>query len=130
MSAFPSEMFTGAFEHGSSSQDLPPVPNMYPHVLAYLSQTDAATTQLTHQPEFRHQLDTMLKEVEAHRHKMATFLEEFSRVQTENMHLRTYLNSQLPSRLIDSGPSNFSALQAPSSDTTGKSWDSIVLDLI
>lgn len=121
-----------AFEHDHLSTNLSPITDMYPHILALLAQPD--TQDVTRRPEFIHQLHLMIQEVQSHRsllQKAAVLREEFSRVQTENIRIRTYLNSRLPSREPTfSTPSTFSPLPRPTPDTSGKSWDSIVLDLI
>lgn len=122
------------FDHASTGENLPLISQMYPHVLAYMAQTDGQTELPLRQPELMHRLGLMMKEVESHRSllgKMAILREEFDRIQTENVQIRTYLNSRLPSlepRLAS--PSAFSSIPRPSADTTGKSWDSIILDLI
>jgi hypothetical protein len=113
------------------SDNLPPIFEMYSQVLAHLYQPDPDRGSV-HRPEFLHQLNLMTREVESHRallRKMATLREEFSKIQTENMQLRVYLNSRLP-RDGNFAASNFSGYPRPSADTAGKSWDSIVMDLI
>lgn len=101
-----------------------------PTCLKQTAQTELALRQ----SEFMHQLGLMMKEVESHRSllgKMAILREEFDRIQTENVQIRTYLDSRLPSmepRLAS--PPAFSLIPRPSADTTGKSWDSIILNLI
>jgi hypothetical protein len=121
-----------AFEHDHLFTNLSPITDIYPHVLALLAQPDLQ--DVTRHPEFIHQLHSMMQEVRSHRsllQKTAVLREEFSRVQTENIRIRTYLNSRLPSREpAFSTPSTFSPIPRPSPDTSGKSWDSIVLDLI
>jgi cell shape-determining protein MreC len=99
--------------------------------LAHLYQPDPDRGSV-HRPEFLHQLNLMTREVEFHRsllRKMATLREEFSKIQTENKQLRVYLNSRFP-RDGNFAASNFSGYPRPSADTAGKSWDSIVMDLI
>jgi hypothetical protein len=113
--------------------DLPPIFEMYSQVLAHLYQPDANRISSVHQPEFLNQLNLMVREVESHRsllEKMVTLREEFSRVQTENLHLRAYLNSRLPTAGSFARSSNFSEFSRPSADTIGKTWDSIAMDLI
>lgn len=121
-----------AFEYDHSSTNISPITDMYPHILALLAQPDRQ--DMTGHPEFIHQLHCMMQEVQSHRsllQKAAVLREEFSRVQTENIQIRTYLNSRLPSREpAFSTPSTFSPIPRPSPDTSGRSWDSIVLDLI
>lgn len=121
-----------AFEHDHSSANLSPITDMYPHILALLTQPDRQ--DMTSHPDFIYQLHCMMQEVQSHRsllQKAAVLREEFSRVQTENIQIRTYLNSRLPSREPTfSTPSTFSPIPRPSPDTSGRSWDSIVLDLI
>lgn len=123
---------TDAFEHDHSSSNLSPITDMYPHILALLAQPDGQ--DVTRHPEFIYQLHCMMQEVQSHRsllQKAAVLREEFSRVQTENIQIRTYLNSRLPSREPTfSTLSTFSPIPRPSPDTSGRSWDSIVLDLI
>lgn len=123
---------SGAFEYDHSSTNNSPITDMYPHILALLAQPDRQ--DMTRHPEFIHQLHCMMQEVQSHRsllQKAAVLREEFSRVQTENIQIRTYLNSRLPSREPTfSTPSTFSPIPRPSPDTSGRSWDSIVLDLI
>jgi hypothetical protein len=123
---------TDAFEHDHLSTNLSPITEMYPHILGLLAQPD--TQDVTRQPEFIHQLHSMMLEVQSHRallQKAAVLREEYSRVQTENIQIRTYLNSRLPSREPNfSTPSIFSPIPRPTPETSGKSWDSIVLDLI
>lgn len=118
------------YERAHPPENLPSVSEMYPHVQAYLAQAHG----LGDHPEFLRQISLMLHEVESHRvllRKNALLREEFSRVQTENSQLRTYLHAQLPIREpAVSGPSTFSPIPRPSADTSGKSWDRIVLDLI
>jgi hypothetical protein len=76
----------------------------------------------------------MMKEIQSHRsllQKTAVLREEFARVQTENVQIRTYLNSRLPSREPTfSTPPTFAPIPRPATDTSGRSWDSIALDLI
>lgn len=123
---------TDAFEHDHLSTNLPPITEMYSHVMALLARPGGQ--DMIGHPEFIHQLDLMMKEVQSHRsllQKTAVLREEFARVQTENIQIRTYLNSRLPSREPTfSTPSIFSPIPRPAPDTSGKSWDSIVLDLI
>lgn len=113
--------------------NLPPIFEMYSQILAHLYQPDANPTSSVHQPEFLNQLNLMVREVESHRsllEKMATFREDFSRLQTENLHLREYLNSRLPIAGTVARSSNFSEFPRPSADTIGKTWDRIAMDLI
>lgn len=113
--------------------NLPPVFEMYSQVLAHLYQPDAKRISSVHQLEFLNQLNLMLREVESHRSllaKMANLREELSRIQADNMHLRAYLNSPMPSEGNFARSSNYSGFPRPLADTTGKSWDSIALDLI
>ncbi|OOQ87273.1 hypothetical protein PEBR_17606 [Penicillium brasilianum] len=121
-----------AFEHNHLTANISPITDMYPHILAFLAQPDAQ--DVTRRPEFFHQIHSMMQEVQSHRsmlQKAAVLREEFSRVQTENIQIRTYLNSRLPSREPNfSTPSTFSPVPRPTPDTSGRSWDSIVLDLI
>ncbi|KAJ5083037.1 hypothetical protein N7532_012080 [Penicillium argentinense] len=115
-------------------ESLFPVSEMYTHVQEFLSQPDHTRDAYSSHPEFLYQLGLMLEEIESHRslrRKAATLREEFSRVQNENVQLRTYLNSRLPAREpVVSSPSTFSPIPRPSADVSGKTWDSIVLDLI
>lgn len=131
----PSSTFTSPheddYERAHPSEDLPGISELYPQVQAYLAQTDAPG----HHSDFQRQIAGMLQEAESYRillRKTAALREEFTRVQTENVQLKTYLNSRLPTREpLVSSPSTFpSNIPRPSSDTNGKSWDSIVLDLI
>ncbi|CEO59726.1 hypothetical protein PMG11_04391 [Penicillium brasilianum] len=121
-----------AFEHNHLTANISPITDMYPHILAFLAQPDAQ--DVTRRPEFFHQIHSMMQELQSHRsmlQKAAVLREEFSRVQTENIQIRTYLNSRLPSREPTfSTPSTFSPVPRPTPDTSGRSWDSIVLDLI
>ncbi|KAJ5662591.1 uncharacterized protein N7477_010207 [Penicillium maclennaniae] len=113
--------------------NLPPVFEMYSQVLAHLYQPDANRINAVHQVEYLNQLNLMVREVESHRsllEKMANLREEFSRVQTENMHLRAYLNSRMPSEGGFARPFIYPELPRPLADTTGKSWDSIATDFI
>ncbi|OKO90329.1 hypothetical protein PENSUB_13462 [Penicillium subrubescens] len=123
---------TDAFEHDHSSTNLSPIADMYPHILGLLAQPDRQ--DMSGNPDFIYQLHSMMQEVQSHRsllQKAAVLREEFSRVQTENIQIRTYLNSRLPSREPTFlTPSTFSPIPRPSPDTSGRSWDSIVLDLI
>ncbi|KAJ5231899.1 Zinc finger PHD-finger [Penicillium citrinum] len=119
------------YERAHPSEDLPSISELYPYVQAYLAQADAPG----HQSEFQHQIAGMLHEAESYRillRKVAALREEFTRVQTENIQLKAYLNSRVPTREpVISSPSTLpSYIPRPSSDTDGKSWDSIVLDLI
>lgn len=123
---------TDAFEHDHLSINLSPITEMYPHILALLAQP--GMQDVTRQPDLIRQLHLMMQEVQSHRsllQKTTVLREEYSRVQTENLQLRTYLNSRLPSREPSfSTPSSFSSIPRPAPDTSGRSWDSIVLDLI
>jgi len=113
--------------------DLPPVFEMYSQVLAHLYQPDANRGASVLQPEFLHQLNLMVREVESRRsllQRMTTLREEFSRVQTENMQLRADLNAHLPRARDFTSTPNLSRFPRPSADTVGKSWDTIVMDFI
>lgn len=123
---------TDAFEHDHQSTDLPPITEMYSHILAFLARPGAH--DMNGHPEFIHQLGLMMKEVQSHRsllQKTAVFREEFARVQAENVQIRTYLNSRLHSRgPAFSTPATFTPIPRPATDMSGRCWDSIALDLI
>lgn len=123
---------TDAFEHDHLSTNLPPITEMYSHILSFLARPGAQ--DMNGHPEFIRQLGLVMKEVQSHRsllQKTAVFRDEFARVQTENVQTRTYLNSRLPLREPTfSPPPTFAPMPRPATDTSGRSWDSIALDLI
>ncbi|KAJ5679916.1 Zinc finger PHD-finger [Penicillium macrosclerotiorum] len=136
MSGIPS-MQTDAYEHGPLLQQPAPISDLYPHLLAYLSDSRpprSSSAASAVQPEFFYQLDLMMREVQAYRallDKTATLREEFARVQTENIQLRTYLNARLPlQEPTFSGASTCVSTPRPLPETSGRSWDSIVLDIM
>ncbi|OQD79761.1 hypothetical protein PENANT_c044G11018 [Penicillium antarcticum] len=122
-------------DSGLAPDKLPPVAEMYPQVLEYLNHPGAQTDQFGQLPQFRNQLGLMMKEIDSYRSLLqdqANLKEDHLRLQTENTKIRAYLNSSLaPREPAIASPSAFShSSPRPPTETRGKSWDSIALDLI
>lgn len=122
------------YDSGLAPDKLPPVAEMYPQVLEYLNRPGAQTDQFA-QLQFKNQLGLMMKEIESYRSLLqdqANLREDHLRLQTENTKIRAYLNSSLaPREPALASPSTFShSIPRPPTETRGKSWDSIALDLI
>jgi hypothetical protein len=122
------------YDSGLAPDKLPSVAEMYPQVLEYLNRPGAHTDQFA-QPQFRDQIGLMMKEIESYRSLLqdqTNLREDHLRLQTENNKIRAYLNSSLaPREPAHASPSTFShSSPRPPTETRGKSWDSIALDLI
>ncbi|KAJ5758309.1 uncharacterized protein N7511_007003 [Penicillium nucicola] len=123
------------YDPGLAPDKLPPVTEIYPQVLEYLDHPEAHTDQFDQLPHFRNQLGLIMKEIESYRSLLqdqANLREEHLRLQTENSKFRAYLNSSLaPREPAVASPSAFShnSPRLPT-ETRGKSWDNIALDLI
>jgi len=119
--------------HGTPTE-LPPISEMYPHLLEYLALPGDGTDQPAQGAQFKHQLNLMMQEIESHRallREKANLEEEYCRTQSENAQMKAYLDSRLSREPTVASPSTFShSIPRPPVQRSEKSWDSIALDLI
>ena len=100
----------------------------------FLSELGGFAPNQEYSQELLHRLGWMMKEVEFHQplyQEVQILREENVRLKDENAQMRRYLGPRIPTEAMkaaSSGPN--SPIPRPPSDTAGKSWDSIVLDLI
>ncbi|KAL4908525.1 hypothetical protein BDW74DRAFT_147575 [Aspergillus multicolor] len=75
-------------------------------------------------------LGGMMSELDFHRRRTQELLSENAHLRQDNANIRAYLDSNLVTGKPSAPVSDLSHIPRPSSDTTGKSWDRIVMDLI
>ncbi|KAI9368127.1 hypothetical protein BJX61DRAFT_240475 [Aspergillus egyptiacus] len=76
-------------------------------------------------------LGSMITERELHRQQMQELVSENSYLRQDNANIRAYLDSNLATRRPAARSSaGLSTIPTPSSDTSGKTWDRIITDLI
>ncbi|RDW65727.1 PHD finger protein [Aspergillus mulundensis] len=87
-------------------------------------------------PESQYSMDLLLKlggmmsELDFHRSRTQELLSENAHLRQDNANLRAYLDSNLATGKPAAPGGDTSQIPRPSSDTAGKSWDRIVMDLI
>ncbi|KAL4737200.1 hypothetical protein BDV11DRAFT_192243 [Aspergillus similis] len=75
-------------------------------------------------------LGAMMTELDFHRDQVQELASENAHLRQDNANIRAYLDSNLRTGRPFGPGGDFSDISRPSSDTTGKSWDRIVMDLI
>ncbi|KAL3455515.1 hypothetical protein BJX64DRAFT_67027 [Aspergillus heterothallicus] len=76
-------------------------------------------------------LGSIMTELDYHRQQVQELASENSHLRQDNANIRAYLDSNLATGRPAGTPiTDFSPIPRPSADTTGKSWDRIVMDLI
>ncbi|KAL6238416.1 hypothetical protein BDW75DRAFT_237514 [Aspergillus navahoensis] len=75
-------------------------------------------------------LGAMMTELDLHRDQIQELASENARLRQDNANIRAYLDSDLRTGKPFGPGGDFSEISRPSSDTTGKSWDRIVMDII
>ncbi|KAL4923149.1 PHD finger protein [Aspergillus undulatus] len=82
-------------------------------------------------PDFLLKLGSMMTELELQRERVQELVAENGQLRQDNANIRTYLDSNLATgRPAVPQGSDLSFIRRPSPDTTGKTWDRIVMDLI
>ncbi|KAL4957633.1 hypothetical protein BDW69DRAFT_13846 [Aspergillus filifer] len=83
-------------------------------------------------PDFLLKLGFMMTELELHRERAQELVSENAQLRQDNANIRTYLDSNLATGrpVVNSPAGDLSFIRRPSPDTTGKTWDRIVMDLI
>ncbi|KAL4984174.1 hypothetical protein BDW68DRAFT_190704 [Aspergillus falconensis] len=75
-------------------------------------------------------LGAMMTELDFHRSQVQELASENAHLRQDNANIRAYLDSNLRTGKPFGPGGDFSEISRPSADTTGKSWDRIVMDLI
>ncbi|KAL4798357.1 hypothetical protein BDV19DRAFT_21117 [Aspergillus venezuelensis] len=83
-------------------------------------------------PDFLLKLGSMMTELELHRDHAQELVSENAQLRQDNANIRTYLDSNLATGrpVVNSPGGDLSFIRRPSPDTSGKTWDRIVMDLI
>ncbi|KAL4880565.1 hypothetical protein BJY04DRAFT_71734 [Aspergillus karnatakaensis] len=82
-------------------------------------------------PDLLLKLGSMMAELEDHRERAQELISENAHLRQDNANIRAYLDSNLASgRPPAQAGGDLSSIARPSPDTTGKSWDRILMDLI
>lgn len=113
-----------------------PVPNVFdPRILTRAEEFLRSHGGFTESQEFSAdlllKLGSMMAELDLHRERVSELASENAHLRQDNANVRAYLDSNLTTGMPIAPPGgDISAIQRPSTDTTGKSWDRIVMDLI
>ncbi|KAL4972376.1 hypothetical protein BDW66DRAFT_154791 [Aspergillus desertorum] len=75
-------------------------------------------------------LGAMMTELDFHREQVQELASENAHLRQDNANIRAYMDSNLRTGKPFGPGGDISEISRPSSDTTGKSWDRIVMDLI
>ncbi|KAL4945506.1 hypothetical protein BDV06DRAFT_26359 [Aspergillus oleicola] len=83
-------------------------------------------------PDFLLKLGSIMTELEFQRERAQELVSENAQLRQDNANIRTYLDSNLATGrpVVNNAGNDLSFIRRPSPDTTGKTWDRIVMDLI
>lgn len=113
-----------------------PVPNVFdPHILTRAQEFLHTHGGFPESQEFSAdlllKLGSMMAELDLHRERVQELASENTHLRQDNANIRAYLDSNLMTGMpIAPSGGDLSSIQRPPTDTTGKSWDRIVMDLI
>lgn len=124
--------------HAPSSVDgrAEPVPNVFdPRILTraqeFLRTHGGFPESQEFSADFLLKLGSMMAELDLNRERVQELASENTHLRQDNANIRAYLDSNLLTGMRIAPPGgDISSIQRPSTDTTGKSWDRIVMDLI